>query len=1131
MAINAEQQQQIIGLTVSMLGVAPGASYLSDLTGVYEQNGEISDVASYLFTTDQFNAMYDGLETRQEKIDVALNNLGIEQGTEAYNVASAHFNARVDQGVSDLGILLEAAEYLYVKDNIDPALADVAQQFENRIDVASYYSIDKNLSSSDINDLNDAIDDVTEDPASVDAAKQAIDDGEVGGTVEEDGDEGESGVPGETFGLTDGRDNLTGTDNDDTFVGLVGQNQNGAVANAFATGDRLDGGAGRDKVEASMINDNETDSGFSQAPRPVTENIEEVYIEALENGNVAPTELGGTTGNYVTLNAGRMNNVEEYWSDNSRGDMFFNDVRLGDKQSITKDVSFGLRDADTSAGIYAAFDTNSLRAAPPTESNSQLQVRVADVTTATPEAPLTNVELDIGFSVGDDDFLLEGVTSEDGTYQGMKNAIEAALADQGLAGYEVSLANPYNQVSVAGNTVNLPFTAQEILVNNPDGNAFSDVTFDYNSIESVDDEFLVAGNAQPVDPNVETSTIETNVELDNAGRGSTAGDVVIGGMSNSNQAIDTLNLEVDRNSKVGQVTSAVAMDPKEGGPADHNSYVAFDTINVTSGEAQGDLSIADVGNVFNFDATEFAGDNLAVSGQAAAPASHVYNTGDSNDTISIDWSTDVAGESADYSLGVNTGGGDDNVHLKADTRDEENDLPNQNEQQNVVVNTGEGNDVIWTEGAGAVNISAGAGNDVVYSDNSGVANATWAFGFDAGNPAGADITNLKGNLPALTSGQATDGNDIPAVMYDAKLRVTFSGAATNGGGVTSGTAAAGSNGFESVVNILEDGEVFGDRTDINNAVMEAINEDNVLGNLLEVTVGPENTLKITSKIDGEFKADDLQIDYVKPNAANFDQNDKNQIESAIQEEANDSNYNYSNAVINGTEAAVNGIEGVAGSVQATDGTNDITGAASEEDNTGNVINLGAGNDVAVLSTNGDSNETIEITGYDNGRNTIVNFDDTEEGAGVDQLDFTDYLTTKVSNSNSAVSEDLVDIAVNAGDEIAANNVTTFDFTSVPNEGFGGITADALVGALNDAANNNYGNLGNITLDGFTSGDFVGDSYNGIVMIEGGNDGVYKAFDVTVGLDNGGDAEATGAELVGVYDFGNELTLTGDSLVG
>lgn len=706
-------------------------------------------------------------------------------------------------------------------------------------------------------------------PADVDIA------GTVADFPDADGGTGEP-TEGEMFTLTDGRDAFTGTEGDDTFMGLVGQNQNGASANAFSTGDYINGGEGTDKVMASMVNDNQVANGENLNPAPRTENVEEVYIEALQD---------------VTIDAGRMNSVEQYWTDNSAGDLIIEDVRLGDKLSATKDITFGLVDVDTDAGLYASFDTNSLVNQGTSSVNSQLLVRIADVTTATPEAPLSNVEVTVGFTFNGEEVVLEDIRSTDGTYTGMRAAIDAALDAQGLTGLVVTLDNPYNQVTIANNTVDLPFTAQEILVTDPSGKAFTDVTFEYNSIESVNDEFLVAGTAAPIEPGSVSSLIETNVILDNAGRGSTAGEVVIGGMSNSDQAIQKLNLEVDRSSKVSNVFS-VQDTEAQGWNAER---VAFEQIEVTSGEAQGDLSIGNVGNVYNFDATAFEGENLSVSGDAgitkgavagtdwspnAEDEAHVYNTADSNDTVQVDYSGDKASEFAGFSLSINTGAGNDTVNTES-FYISGNNLENQEDLDNVVINTGTGNDTIWTKGAGSVLISAGAGDDTVYTENSGE-KATWVFNAEAGS---TNINDLDGK--PLSS----------ALMYKGQLTVTFSAAgitAANdaaGGGVmgSATTAVAGDDGYESTVTIELDGmNAYGTQADINAAITKAISEDPVLSKLLKVEEGADNTLLVQTLIDGTFDSEDLNIDIALPTYGQLSTAERDNLLSQIRAANNDS---------------------------------------------------------------------------------------------------------------------------------------------------------------------------------------------------------------------------------------------------
>jgi hypothetical protein len=942
--------------------------------------------------------------------------------------------------------------------------------------------------------------------------------------------------PGETFVLTEGRDNLTGTDADDTFVGLVGQNQNGAVSNALSTGDILDGGAGRDKIEASLINDQKVDAGdvnfgtdaLYVAPR--TTNIEETHIEALDG---------------VVLDAGRMDSVEEFWSDNSdRSGLFIDDVRLGSKLSVTKDITFGMRSVDTDSDLRAAFDTNSLTKEGPQQSNSQLMVRVADVTTATPETPLANVELTIGFSVDGENYVLEDVRSTDGTYAGLQEAVKAQLDELGLNGYNVELANPYNQVTVAGNTVNLPFTAQEILVTDPEGNAFSNVSFDYNSVESVDDEFLVAGTAQPVEPDVSTTLIETNLILDNAGRGSTAGDAIIGGMSNSQKVIEKLNLEVDRSSKVDNVLTAHGMTA-----TGQSELVAFEQIEVTSGAAEGDLSIENVGNVYNFDATAFAGENLSVAGQAgldstandwapnAENKAHVYNTSASNDSITVDYSLDKAAEFNGFSLGINTGAGNDTVHTIAQGADDFS-LPNQQDlQHNVVVNTGEGDDVVWTEGAGGVLISTGAGNDTIYSDNSGLSQmnsdlgATWLV-----NTQNTAFDDLRGNAAGLSSGQTTPaGNDIPAVLYGAQLTVTLAGASL-GGAVTSAAADSFDNGFEGIINlndILGD-RVFGDQRDINAAIAQVVNNHKVLSKLLVAENGPDNSLVIRSQVDGQFEADDLQITLSPAGVSGMSDSAKGRLESAIREESNDSNFDGTDAnlqaVLNGSTSAAHGINGIGtgGGVQA----DTYTGTASTADNTGNEINAGSGGDVIVLSTNDVSNETIVFEdNFD--RNTVVNFDADGTSTGADTLDFTAYLgNEEFQGSTSAESRDTFPTTgVNGGTTVTANNVITInDFAAgtgnAADETWGGLTAENLLAAIQNGNNAGYGSIVDGTLDVSANvADLVGNTVKSVVMIENDNNaGEYKVFELTgSGVNDANTAnEFTDASLVGIVDFGNEI---------
>jgi hypothetical protein len=128
----------------------------------------------------------------------------------------------------------------------------------------------------------------------------------------------------------------------------------------------------------------------------------------------------------VTLDAGRMDSVEQFWSDDSDENVIVEDVRLGSDLNITKDVTFGMRDVDTDSGLSAAFESQSFKKAGATTQNSQIIVEVGDSNKdADTTTPVERIELELNFTFGGEAYSFESITSEDGTYQGLATAIGA----------------------------------------------------------------------------------------------------------------------------------------------------------------------------------------------------------------------------------------------------------------------------------------------------------------------------------------------------------------------------------------------------------------------------------------------------------------------------------------------------------------------------------------------------------------------------------------------------------------------------------------------------------------------------------------------------------------------------------
>jgi hypothetical protein len=100
-------------------------------------------------------------------------------------------------------------------------------------------------------------------------------------------------VTGETYFLTVGQDGLNGNISNDTFIADVMQNPLGAQVNSLGTGDRLNGGAGTDALEA-QVTEGANYGGLGAPVQPRTTSIEVVKMEAL-NSKI------GTTGESVGL--------------------------------------------------------------------------------------------------------------------------------------------------------------------------------------------------------------------------------------------------------------------------------------------------------------------------------------------------------------------------------------------------------------------------------------------------------------------------------------------------------------------------------------------------------------------------------------------------------------------------------------------------------------------------------------------------------------------------------------------------------------------------------------------------------------------------------------------------------------
>lgn len=261
MAITVEARTEIIALVVGMFGAAPGASVLSDLVAAKEAGMTLKGIAASISNTVEFKSIYPTFMTNAEFATKLVNNLVGSLVPDADKAAAAvQVAAMLTAGASRSSVVVDVIAALNAVPTSHAVFGAAALAFDNKVDVAVYYSVDKQLSGSSLAGLQSVISSVTNSADSVTAAKASID-----GTASAGGN----------FTLTVGADSFTGTSGNDTFNGSQ------TTANTWTVGDVIDGGAGTDTF-------NVTQTAAITVPVGVT-------VKNIEIANL----LSGTTGNVV----------------------------------------------------------------------------------------------------------------------------------------------------------------------------------------------------------------------------------------------------------------------------------------------------------------------------------------------------------------------------------------------------------------------------------------------------------------------------------------------------------------------------------------------------------------------------------------------------------------------------------------------------------------------------------------------------------------------------------------------------------------------------------------------------------------------------------------------------------------
>jgi len=739
------------------------------------------------------------------------------------------------------------------------------------------------------------------------------------------------------FVLAVGNDRVNGTDGNDTFIAGQG---------TLSSADVINGGGGLDTLKASI-------SGIVSPTISGVEVLEfQAQFRATDTGDNNLADEGIVKVDFNT-NVSSITGFTTIANSNSRADLIIEDVRIANTQR-TEDITIVMRETDpgnVDYGVY--FDQNSLRNQ--SSANSAINIFLMDTAAAaaTPATPLlnqnfnsytfysNNVKVVLGGSGTPAGDAIDAAT----TYAALKTAFELALKTAVVGGVvtdlttgntivTVGLSGPVNMTTEALKSATSATVAQNFL--NLTGEILTLQTASASSISSTatgqpNGGWTASGTAPSTGAIVQTfnsgqttasGLVTVKVVLDDVGRGSTGGDLVIGGLSvgetSTSKGVQKFLIEVQDNSKLQTIESTfnslqevvitngittrvdnafnenqanagsltvrgyenTATVPNNGVgnnalPGSKASTIALSGVPVTPVGAVAsnqnlfgfsDVKIIDASAMtgkFDFDA-EVTQASIAkyltlTDGAPALPATDnqafVYTGGSNNDTMSVVLDTSVVGARnqltgrEDFSFTVNGGGGNDNITVQISGPNTANWYANHKAMKNLTVNAGEGNDTVTMTGTGSANVLAGGGNDTVYLDNSGVGRAIWVV-----NQSGLNTDPLAGTVPT-------------AFLVAGRVTVSLAPGALAGGGVTgtSGVPAADavaavfSNGFEVVADIPTGANFAVSQFHINQAIKRAINEDAVLSKLLVATDGPSSTLNITSRIDGQFAANDLEI--------------------------------------------------------------------------------------------------------------------------------------------------------------------------------------------------------------------------------------------------------------------------------
>lgn len=1049
MAITAAERKEMVQVVVGMFDAAPGYIYLNDFIGFA---GQPAALIAALAETEPFKVMYPVFLTNAEFVarfvDSIIDGANVPAAARTWAVDS--LVSSLNAGASRADVMAEALTALLAVQPSNTDWAEAKQQFDNKVTVAEYYSVEMRGQATDVAQLQAVIANVTADSDMSDIEEL------INPTPVE--------PIGLSFSLTVGQDDITGDAGANAINAPVVQNASGAQVNTLGSGDSIDGGAATDTLNAKITNGVFAGGSYSMPIQPETKSVEIVKLEAALSDVPGPeyefdNYYNESPVDQVFVNAKDMTDVEQLWSNRSDADLTImnlttkgldqlSDMTIGMAYTGNKDTNWGASDYHVYFDQdYLVPDVNR------TDESVFVEVMNEDGYDVNEEQPLAGVffrqftltlngeEFDLAAFLGEDP---EGAGTEITTYAGLLTAVNAAIeqlkaANLDNAALQTLTASLNGNFFADRNPDTQELRVGQALVLTVEGQ--TDGVANELRIEQTDLELARAAKATVAnnnryeraenDPAQPVANLGINVALEKVGLAGDGGELVIGSMNKAaynswnevNTVVDgtTSGIEefyvtvygdaskssslaglhsTNNNLRVVTVKTDEAVDGSKGyanltiGNSNTQGYALKDVQTFDASAFKGDLSLQ-AALTSEVTAKYFDLQDEAPAAPAADNQSFDYIGGTGNDSFDIkvdpaNWQAAGSVTREDLmKLTVNGGAGDDDITVNiASAAEVEGVVPNWYDNQKLLKN---------------VTLLGGEGNDTISKPGSGDVTIDGGAGNDT---VYAENTGGKATWVFNAVAGEEQTSDIESSAND-KYNLFKSSVVVNFKGIEVKAAIVDKQGVATDL-------------DINQAIKKAVNSDPVLSKLLSAEDGPANTLVIESLIDGSMVGE-LVVTIAGPKAADLSAGDLTSLNGWYPDTVPPFGTADDAVTYLDGQAAIfnNNAGGEYNQVLWSDGYQSF--AVSD-----NVITGGTGNDVIVLGTEANSNDVVKYDiGF--GNDTIVNFVAAATGVtGADVLDFTALGGAKGNFGSLTANKSIVVAAETAANNTAVEIAALFD---------------------------------------------------------------------------------------------------------